>query len=450
MLVEFLGHAGFMVTHGHTRVACDPWLSPLGAYHVSWFQLPCNHRLWERDYRELTAVVITNDRQDHLDAAFLAQKLAPETPLIVPGYPSRALWNKIRRACPNPIVEVKPGSEHPLGEGLRVLFTAEDSPDSRNAAVTFLTREAHLVAMSNARLKAKQRQVLKDRLRGRIDALLVQSPGAGWDPICFRYSDERLAARSSGKRIAKLEDAFQALDLLAPRIGLPYAGPPAFLEASLFRFNEDRGGKGLLADQQRSQAWLRQRGYTRRLEIPLPGDRLNLISGEFEPEQRIRQEFSFDQKEEYLKAYAERMRPALTAYLKTIPPPTDDLFEPLAAYCKGLGALPEKMEMDLRFVIEGPHGGDFLVHGRSGELIVERTPAGLPDEEAMDRPAPLTLYLDAVWLNQILKNDLPWEDFFLSLRFAAEHDPEVSPDELLTWLKVTDAQEHPCPLSPSR
>ncbi len=104
MQVEFLGHTGFMVTHGNTRVACDPWLSPLGAYHASWFQLPCNHRLWERDYRDLTAVVITNDRQDHLDAAFLGQKVTPETPLIVPRYSSRALWNKIRRACPNSIV----------------------------------------------------------------------------------------------------------------------------------------------------------------------------------------------------------------------------------------------------------------------------------------------------------------------------------------------------------
>ncbi len=331
-----------------------------------------------------------------------------------------------------------------------MLFTAEDSPDSRNAAATFLTREAHLVAMSNARLKPKQRQALKDRLRGRVDALLVQCAGVAWNPICFRYSDERLAALSSAKRIARLEDAFQALDQLAPRIGLPYAGPPAFVEHSLFRFNEDRGGKDLLSDQQRSQAWLRQRGYTRRLEIPLPGDRLNLISGEFEADQRIRREFSFDQKEGYLKAYADRMRPSLTAYLKTLPPPTDDLFGPLAAYCKGLGEAPEIMEMDLRFVVEGPHGGDFLVHGRSGELIVERTPAVHTDEEAVDRPPPLTLYLDAVWLNQILKHDLPWEDFFLSLRFAAEHDPEVSPDELLTWLKVTDAQEHPCPLSPSR
>lgn len=448
MQVQFLGHAGFIVTHGNTRVACDPWLSPLGAYHASWFQLPCNHRLWERDYRHLTAVVITTDHQDHLDPAFMAQKLAAEIPLIVPGYLSRALWNKLRRACPNPIVEVKLGAEHSLEEGLRILFTAEDSPERRNSAVTFLTREAHLIAMSNARLKPKQRQALKDRLRGRVDALLVQGTDAGWDPICFRYSDERTAALSSAKRIARLEEAFHALDQLAPRIGLPYAGPPAFLEDSLFRFNEDRGGKGLLSDQQRSQAWLRQRGYTRRLEIPLPGDRLDLISGEFEPDQEIRGEFSFDRKEAYLKAYADRMRPALTAYLKTLAPPTDSLLGPLAAYCKGLGPLPDKISMDLRLVVEGQHGGDFLVHGRSGELIVERTPAVHTDEEAGEGPAHLTLYLDAVWLNQILKNDLPWEDFFLSLRFAAEHDPGVSPDELLIWLKVTDAQEHPCPLSP--
>src|SRR5437867_9515669 len=74
MQVEFLGHAGSIITFGKMRVACDPWLSPRGAFHASWFQFPCNHHLWERDYRDLAAVVITHEQQDHLVCRLLLEK----------------------------------------------------------------------------------------------------------------------------------------------------------------------------------------------------------------------------------------------------------------------------------------------------------------------------------------------------------------------------------------
>src|SRR5437879_12513354 len=164
MQVEFLGHAGVIVTSGKMRVACDPWLSPRGAFHASWFQFPCNHHLSEPDYRDLAAVVITHEQQDHLDAAFLSQKIATGIPIIIPQYPSRSLWSKIRAACANPITEVKPGVDHQLGEGLRVLFTTEDTPITQCAAATFPTRETVSLNITNARLSVTQRDPLESRL----------------------------------------------------------------------------------------------------------------------------------------------------------------------------------------------------------------------------------------------------------------------------------------------
>lgn len=433
MQLEFLGHAGFIVIHGKNRVACDPWLSPLGAFHASWFQFPCNHHLWERDYRDLSAVVITHEHQDHLDAAFLARKLSPETPIVVPRHPSRSLWNAVRQACANPVIEVKPGTEHSFGEGLRLVFTTDEAADSRCAAATFRTREAVLVNMNRLRLKPKQRDVLKVRTGGRIDALLIQCVAPDWNPLCCRHSEERMTALSMVKRVEKLEHAYQTLDQVPPRVGLPFAGPPVFLEDALFRYNDDCGGKGLVPDQKRAHDWLRQRGYQRRIEIPLPGDRLNLLSGEFTPEQAIRREFSFEQKEAYLKTYAERMRPAVTAYLEGLPRPTEDLFEPFRAYVRRLGELNESVRNDLkleiRFLVKGPHEGDFLVRCDAGVLAVERTE---------DRSAPCTVSLDAVWLNQIVHHNLQWDDFFLSLRFSVEQDLEVEDDHLAAWLRLTD------------
>lgn len=433
MQLEFLGHAGFIVAQGKIRVACDPWLSSLGAYHASWFQFPCNHHLWERNYLDLSAVVITNARQDHLDAGFLSHKLSPGTPVVIPRHQSRSLWNAVRQACANTIIEVKPGSEHAFGDGLRLVFTTDDTPDGQCAAAAFRTREAVLINMNRLRLKPKQRDVLKVRTGGRIDALLIQCAAPDWNPLRCRYSDERITALSMVKRVETLEYAYQTLDQMPPRVGLPFAGPPAFLEEGLFRYNDDCGGKGLVPDQKRVCEWLGQRGYQRRLEIPLPGDRLNLISGEFEPDQAIRKEFSFEQRDTYLKAYAGRMRPAIAAHLDGLPRPAEDLFEPFRAYVRRLGELNDSvlpdLKMELRFLAEGPHGGDFLVRCDAGELTVERTD---------DHEVPCTVSLDAAWLNRIVRHNLPWEDFLLSLRFSVEQDPKAEDDHLAAWLKLAD------------
>src|SRR5207249_11061088 len=111
-----------------------------------------------------------------------------------------------------------------------------------NSVATCLIREAELINMNDTRLTAKQRDALKHRLRGRIDALLTQCAGASWYPLCYRYPKEKMLALSVDTRVAQLEYAFQTLDQMTAPIGLPYAGPPAFLDDSLSHHNHDLRG----------------------------------------------------------------------------------------------------------------------------------------------------------------------------------------------------------------
>ena len=48
--------------------------------------------------------------------------------------------------------------------------------------------------------------------------------------------------------------------------------------------------------------------------------------------------------------------------------------------------------------------------------------------------------MDEVWLHQVLHHNLAWENFFLSLRFSAERDPDVYNDHFLSWLKFADSE----------
>src|SRR2546428_329928 len=91
----------------------------------------------------------------------------------------------------------------------------------------------------------------------------------------------------------------------------------------------------------------------------------------------------------------------------------------------------EELKMELRFVVEGSHGGDFLVRCDAGALTFERTG---------DQTAACTVTLDSVWLNQILRHNLPWKDFFLSLRFSVEQDPAAEDGHVLSWLQLVEPQ----------
>ncbi len=197
MHIEFLGHAGFIATSGKTRVACDPWLSPRGAYHGAWFQLPCNHHLWDRDYSGLDAVVVSHEHLDHLDPDFLTQRIAPTTPVVVPAYPSSNLRRKLAAICRNPVVEIEEGKEHELGAGLRVLFTLEESPANQDAVISLIAPDAVLVDMNDARLTVQQVDALKERLGRRVDGLLLQCAGASWYPICYEYDRARMLEHSA-------------------------------------------------------------------------------------------------------------------------------------------------------------------------------------------------------------------------------------------------------------
>ncbi len=435
MRIEFLGHAGFIASSGATRVACDPWLSPLGAYHAAWFQFPCNHHLWDRDYTDLAAVVLSHEHLDHLDPDFLTKKLPPETPVVVPAYPSSNLRRKLAAVCGNPVVEVEEGREHALGGGLRVIFTLEESPTNQDAVVTILGPDSVLVDMNDARLTVQQVDQLKERLGRRVDGLLLQCAGASWYPICYDYEPAQMIQHSAEKRRVKLEYAYRMLERFEPRIGLPAAGPAAFLDAPIFHCNDGMGGSGIFPDQKESVDWLAGRGYAGRLEILLPGDGLDLASGVHEPDTKMRDEFSFDRKDAYLDDYARRMMPSIEAHAAAIEGPERDLFEDLRAYFTKLGSMSDyflrRINMDLRFVAEGRHGGDYLIRCRPRRFDVKRYEG---------ERANYTIRLDAIWLHRILAHDLPWEDFFLSLRFSARRDPDVYNDHLLAWLTWADSE----------
>ncbi len=62
-----LGHAGLGFSTDSTRIVCDPWFSPEGAFQASWFQYPSNEAPLESALDNPAAILISHEHMDHVD-----------------------------------------------------------------------------------------------------------------------------------------------------------------------------------------------------------------------------------------------------------------------------------------------------------------------------------------------------------------------------------------------
>ena len=286
-----------------------------------------------------------------------------------------------------------------------------------------------LLDLNDARLFPMQLREIRQKVGGVIDMFAFQGAGASWYPMCYGYPQERARELSHRKRLAKFAYCLRSLKVLEPGIGLPFAGPPAFLDPDLFRYNSEMED-GIFPDQQQVADWLAGRGVEN-IVVLLPGDAWDLDAQATDMDAHW-QDFRFADRRLYLQAYAERRREQLSAVLAKHPVPVESLWEPFQDYFQNLLAMSpyfnEKINMRVGFDILGPGGGQWSVDFRPGS---EEVAQGIDDCGYLYR-------FQSRWLPAILDGRTPWEDFFLSLRFEARRDPDLYNDHLLGLLKFAE------------
>jgi UDP-MurNAc hydroxylase len=426
--VTSLGHAGLKVETAGGSLLIDPWLSPQGAFQASWFQFPDNSHLVRRDLFEPAALIISHEHRDHIDPWSLA-RIPPHVPVFIPRYPSPVLRRKVEEVGSREIVEVPPWRSVEPAPGVKLFFVSEESPMNHDSAIVVLSGGRSLLNLNDARLSPVQFRSIKNELGGVIDAFAFQGAGASWYPMCYEYPEERRRRLSRSKRAAKLAYTWRTMEIVEPVMGLPFAGPPCFLDPELFPHNDEMES-GIFPDQQQVCEFLADRGIGN-TAVLLPGDAWDLEARSKEPDP-MWSDFSFADRQGYLRAYAERRRPHLDDVLASQPEPSGPLWDRFEDYFRRLLELSpyfnQRVGMRVGFDITGPGGGEWTVDFRPGS------------EGVSDRMGECgyTYRFESRWLLPILEGAVPWEDFFLSLRFSARRDPDVYNDHLLGLLKFAD------------
>jgi L-ascorbate metabolism protein UlaG (beta-lactamase superfamily)/nitrite reductase/ring-hydroxylating ferredoxin subunit len=436
-VVTSLGHAGLRIEAPGLTMLCDPWLSPGGTFLGSWFQFPDNSHLRRPDILDCDWVAISHEHLDHLDLPLL-RSLPEQVRIVIPRYPAPGMYNRIREAgIRHVVIELDSWERLSLndrGDWLTVI--QEQSPMCHDSAIMIYAAGHAIMHTNDARLSVAQVRRAAEEAGRPIDLMGVQMSGASWHPICYEYPAEVMASISADKRTGKFKAVSRLLRSAPPRIAMPYAGPPCFLDPALARHNPSIAAPGIFPDQSLAVAFLRERLPHQGSLSLMPGDRLDVATGSVDLDATWA-DFSYADTSQYLEDYAQRRQAEVQAVYREFPDPPNGsgLAQRFMNHFIELGSLSDyflhRIGMTVRFVVSGADGGTWDVDLGPHTCVVHLEPG---DVEPQYR-----ISVEARWLDAVLTGRRSWEDLFLSLRIGAWREPDRYNDYLVGLLKHADA-----------
>jgi nitrite reductase/ring-hydroxylating ferredoxin subunit len=427
-----LGHAGLRVV-ADTVGLIDPWFATTGAFFGAWHQLPANGHLATEELFSPDWVAISHDHQDHLDLATLA-RVPPRATIFVPDYASKRLVRLVRSVTRAEVVEVRAWEHAQIdSRGSWLTFIPEQSPMCQDAAILVWSAGSSLLDCNDARLTAAQARRAAIAAGGHLDVMTVQTSGASWHPVCYEHPEPVVREISAVKRRSKWLAVRSLLRACSPRVAVPFAGPPCFLDPELRRHNQWLHPPGIFPDLDQSAAWFRENLPEQRMCTLLPGDRL-FPTDDICVRDPEWSDFSFANVDAYIDDYARERAPMLAEVRTSCPEPDATLRDRFAEHFARVGELSpyflQRIAMTVRFEVDGPGGGRWDV-----ELGPDRVRVDL---DAVARDVQYRYRVDSRWLAPVVDGLAGWEDLLLSLRFSAWREPDVYNDHLIGLLKHAD------------
>ncbi len=226
--IRYLGHAGFVVESGPTRILVDPWFYP--AFLDSWFPAPDNRFLLEEVVSgRYDLIFVSHGHEDHFDRRVLAQ-IARDTPVLCANFRSRALQSEWRALGFENVTVLDHGESLAVAPGIDATVLCDTSHREDSALMleidgfSFLDLNDCLVQFGE--------------LPENVDILTRQFSGAMWYPNCYRYPPEVMSQKVAAVRRNLFQTLVTTCEMTKPRFYVPSAGPACFLDPVLQQFND--------------------------------------------------------------------------------------------------------------------------------------------------------------------------------------------------------------------
>ena len=421
MRATSLGHAGILIETDHGSIVCDPWFEP--AFLGSWFVFPRNDRLSPELMERVcnpTFLYISHQHGDHLDEAFLRERMSKDTSVLLPGFPTRELERQLSRLGFHTFIRTSSGVETEITQGLRIAIHVEsaisDGPGG-DSAIVVSDGTSRLVNQNDCRTG----DLASLRAHGPVDLHYLQFSGAIWYPMVYNMplDEKRQLARS--KVESQFARAERYVDAINARVVLPSAGPPCFLDDDLFYLNMiDADDVSIFPDQTVFIDRLTKRGV-KRPTLNVPGTSIEVAQHEITVTHATPNEEAmrpFAEKEEYLHEYQADWSDWLESQRLAWPTDCTDLVAALKVWWEPLFALSPTLRSAI--------GGNCRVISNDADLLIDfehadvRQYAGESVRYRFEIPRPL---MEKV----VREKAVDWSNsLFLSCRFSAWREGEFN------------------------
>jgi UDP-MurNAc hydroxylase len=358
-------------------------------------------------------------------------------PVVVPRYPSTIMQRRLAAIGRTRVVVLEAWQRYPLNDRAWLTVIPEQCPMSHDSAVLLKLGERSVLHTNDARISIGQARRAMTEVGGPLDVMGVQMSGASWHPVRYEYDEVERERISTIKRVGKFKAVTRLVRQVQPRLVMPYAGPPCFLDDELFELNGGLQPGGIFPDQAEALAWLADRLPGQAGVCLLPGDRVRLrdLSVVRDPHWTgFALDAGPDERRRYLTEYAARRRPAIDAAWAANPESRPGLAQRFKAHLESLGTLSEyflaRIGMTVRFEVSGSQGGVWDVHIGPDRVAV--------DLDGGAGHADYRLTIDGRWLDGVVSGRTRWEELLLSLRFTARREPDRYNDYLVGLLKHAD------------
>jgi UDP-MurNAc hydroxylase len=333
--ITFLGHAGLYIETRHGSILSDPWFNP--AYFASWFPFPSNDGVDLDAIRDPDFLYVSHLHYDHMDPAFLRERVSKRATVILPDYPLPLLEQRMREYGFTKFLPTRNLEPVQVG-GLRLTVAAMVAPTDGPIGDSGLVVDdgVHRVFDQNDSRPVDIEQVAA---LGPFDAHFVQFSGAIWYPFVYDYPPKMQEALGRKKRDNEMARALRYIDEFKASWVVPSAGPPCFLDEDLFRHNDfDRSPTNTFPDQSAFLDYMSEQGRENGL-LAVPGTTIELNGARphvEHPVERAEIERMFSRKRDYLLEYRDRWQARLDAEKASWPrqgvdllPTLREWFEPL-------------------------------------------------------------------------------------------------------------------------
>ena len=340
-----IGHAGILIRTRGITIVCDPWFEP--AFFASWFVFPRNDRLPDdimHDVCNPDFLYVSHLHGDHFDIPFLTERMNKDTTVILPGFPTREMERTFSKLGFRKFIRTQNAEETEIADGVRVAVHVEtsitDGPGGDSALVVS-DGTGRLVNQNDCRTT----DVGALGRHGRVDLHFLQFSGAIWYPMVYDETPERMRELIDVKVDSQFTRAMRYVDVVDARYVVPSAGPPCFLDESLFGFNMITGDElSIFPDQREFLAKLTAAGHQGIMNVPgtcieIGPDSMSVTH----PMPSSDVEAIFSEKERYLRAYQADWAPWLAGHKAGWIAARPDLLERLKAWWEPLMAIAPKL-----------------------------------------------------------------------------------------------------------